>query len=220
MALLRERGARATASSVSRHVYGHSRAVGLRRDLTVPFEKRPAKVPITVRPLEPSEATLFEPGHADASESYEQRSRRQLLESGLGTCWAAVDDQGEVCYVQWLITQEQNVLLAEHFEGSFPPLSEEQALLEGAYTFPRFRGLKIMSFAMADIAERAADHGARWVTTYVAEGNEPSMRACRSAGFEPWCIREERWRLLRSHYGFEPVASIPRRRDRSSSRAR
>lgn len=206
LALLHERGGKAAVSSVSRHLYGRSRAIGLRRDLKVPFEKRPAKVAVTVRPLAASEADLFDAGHADGAEAYEQRSRLQLLQSGLGTCWAAVDELGQICYVQWLIASEDNALLAGHFGGSFPALAAQEALLEGAYTFPKFRGLKVMSFAMAEIAERAGDRGARSVMTYVAEANEPSMKACRSAGFEHWCIRDERWRLLRSSYRFQPLA--------------
>jgi hypothetical protein len=60
---------------------------------------------------------------------------------------------------------------------------------------------------MADIAERAAEHGARWVLTYCEENNVPSIKACRSAGLEPWRHRDERWRLLRSRYRCTEVTS-------------
>lgn len=202
MAMYRERGGKAVASSALRHVYGQTRALGLRRDLDVPFSKPPAKIPVTIRPLRATEDVLFDPGQAEGPDAYEQRSRLQLLESGLGTCWAAVDEDDQVCYVQWLITRDQNALLHSYYQGAFPALGAQEALLEGAYTFPAFRGRKIMSYAMADIAERAAEHGARWVSTYCAENNVPSIKACRSAGFGPWVHRDERWRLLQSRYRF------------------
>jgi RimJ/RimL family protein N-acetyltransferase len=78
----------------------------------------------------------------------------------------------------------------------FPALGHDEALLEGAYTPPQHRGLGIMSAAMAMIAERADELGARHVLTFVGEDNIPSLKGCRRAGFHPHMMH------FRSQWGF------------------
>jgi L-amino acid N-acyltransferase YncA len=70
-------------------------------------------------------------------------------------------------------------------------------LLEWAYTFPKFRGLGIMSHAMAQLAALAGKAGARWALTIVEQSNVASLKGCKNAGFRPYQLREERWRALR-----------------------
>jgi RimJ/RimL family protein N-acetyltransferase len=79
-------------------------------------------------------------------------------------------------------------------------------LLEGAYTPEAYRGMGIMSAAMARIAERAAEGGARWVITFVDETNVASVKGCLRAGFAAYVKRHERFRLFRRQVAF---ASIP-----------
>jgi RimJ/RimL family protein N-acetyltransferase len=53
------------------------------------------------------------------------------------------------------------------------------------YTPPAYRGLGIMSAAIALIAERASEFGARHVLTFVGEQNIASLKGCQRAGFHP-----------------------------------
>ena len=55
--------------------------------------------------------------------------------------------------------------------SGFPNLEPDEALLENAFTPVAYRGHGIMSAAMALIAERAADIGARNVLTFVGTDN-------------------------------------------------
>jgi RimJ/RimL family protein N-acetyltransferase len=93
--------------------------------------------------------------------------------------------------------------------GGFPQLAPNEALLENAYTPANYRGLGIMSAAMALIAERAADFGARYVLTFVDEQNTPSLKGCERSGFHPHMlhhrmqkgfgvIRKDRFEMLRA----------------------
>jgi|SRR5450759_2806101 len=184
-----------------------SRALGLRRDLSQPFECPAAKVAITVRPLQGHEGRLLATAQVSGPESYEQLSRFQLFESGLGTCYAATASDGRICYVQWLVGPQENDKLDAQFHGTFPLLAADEALLEGAYTFPEFRGMRVMPRAMAQIAEHGGEVGARYVNTYCAIDNEASIKGCRRAGFEPFSIRRERLRLLHSTCSFELLGS-------------
>ena len=195
-------------------VYSEHRAVGLRRDLQRPFATPEAKVPLHLRRLTEEDRRALaspQPGESEV-ERFERRSRLAMLEAGLQTCYAAVDAQGQLCYVQWLLTPEQNPRLQAFFRGSFPVLAPDEALLEGAFTLASRRGLRIMPCAMAQIALKGQDAGVRWVLTFVSEGNEASLKGCQRSGFEPYVLRRATWRLFRHRYRFEPLQQEPQRR--------
>ena len=92
--------------------------------------------------------------------------RRAFSAKGAHNGFVAIDQRnGAPCYVQWLFGARDNAFVAQ-LKG-FPVLAPHQALLENAYTPPACRGFVIMSAAMALIAGRAADIGARHVLTFV-----------------------------------------------------
>ena len=160
---------------------------GLCRDLSVPLICPVAKIPITVRPLEDADMIpLF--AAADASRELKERReaalRRVFRSRGAHRGFVAVDERtGTPCYAQWLFGVEDNSFVSR-LRG-FPILKPRQALLENAYTPINYRGLGIMSAAMALIAERAADIGASEVLTFVGTENVASLKGCQRAGFNP-----------------------------------
>ena len=183
-------------------------AFGFKRDLEAPFEAPKAKIPITVRRIEPGDA-VHALDIADRSlapeERWERASRRRLLDSGLGCCFVAVGDDGRVCYMQWLFGAAENDAIARYFHGTFPRLAADEALLEGAYTPSAFRGQGIMPAAMAQIAGRGLELGARQVVTFVGADNIASMKGCLRSGFFPYIARSDSWRGLRRQIGFSPL---------------
>jgi hypothetical protein len=167
---------------------------GLRRDLWQPLEKKPqAKIPIAVHELRPSDATSvlsIDDVRDNAEECLEIARRRAFLEKGIGRCFVAIDKRTDTaCYVQWLIAAP-DVELIRH-SGNFPSLEPGEALLENAYTPVRYRGLGIMSAAMAEIAERGVYLGVRHVLTFVDERNVASLKGCQRAGFNPHMMHRQ-----------------------------
>lgn len=164
---------------------------GLRRDLNVAFEKPKAKIPISVRPL--VETDLPALLHIDSSDPNAEREvgwRRAFATKRMKGGYVAVDDRdGTPCYVQWLLGAADNDFIATL--RSFPQLQPDEALLEHAYTPARYRGMRIMPAAMAEIAERAVDFGARYVLTFVAIDNIPSLKGCQRAGFAPDLLHKQ-----------------------------
>lgn len=160
---------------------------GLCRDLALPIEKPAAKIPIAVRPLENRDlASLFSGDIArnDVAERLEVAWRLAFIDKGARGGFVAIDSRsGTPCYVQWLLSSRDNDFIRKL--GGFPPLGADEALLENAYTPPAYRGLGIMSAAMALIAERAGEFGARHVLTFVDDQNIASLKGCRRAGFSP-----------------------------------
>jgi len=163
-----------------------SMSYGLRRDLNVPIEHPSAKIPISVRPMRDEDLDILLPDDPllPEQERMEANWRRGFARNVGGGGFVAIDERdGSPAYMQWLLSPAQNDFIARL--KTFPLLQADEALLENAYTPPSHRGLGIMSAAMALIAERAADFGARYVMTFVGHDNVPSLKGCRRAGFDP-----------------------------------
>lgn len=191
-------------------LYSDSYSYGLRRDITIPFAAPAAKIPIIVRPMQQEDISRIIDS-VDDTTSHDRSwilSELSLLTSGIPTGYLATTQDDTPCYMQWLISSRDNPRIKAHFRAMFPWLNADETLLEGAYTLPAFRGQRIMSCAMAQIAERARDVGARWVITFVDHGNVASLKGCHYAGFEPYLIRRERYRLFRKSVTFEPMSDL------------
>lgn len=178
-------------------------SLGLQRDLDVPFAAPAAAIPMTVRRATRDEiaAILAVDDHGLTPD--ELRERQSLLASGIPHAYVAVTEDGQPCYMQWLMTSADNDRIQALFNGSFPRLAEDEALLECAYTPPQFRGLRIMPAAMARIAERASELGARRVLTFVVPENIPSLKGCQRSGFVPHLQKNDCWKIFRRLITFD-----------------
>ena len=128
-----------------------------------------------------------------------------MLKSRPIKCYVALDSHGRPCYMQCLVRPSEMRKLCPFFEGSIPALAGNEVLLEFAFTHEAFRGNGVMTTAMAQIAEKVLDFGARWVTTYVAVNNIPALKACERAGFVPFEVRQDSWRFFQCHTTFTPL---------------
>ena len=82
-------------------------------------------------------------------------SRRDFLESGIGTCYLfALTLEGKPCYVQWIVGPKDNDAFQERVHGIYPRLKPDEVMFEAVYTFESFRRQGIMSCAMAQILPR------------------------------------------------------------------
>ena len=118
-----------------RRIYSNSTSFCLRRDLTQSFEAPAAKISITVRPVQDSEAAnLFgaETSRLSAAELVDRTGRMNLFQTGIPLCYVAIDQNGTPCYAQWLLSSAENDRIQEYFRGTFPILAPDEALLEGA----------------------------------------------------------------------------------------
>jgi RimJ/RimL family protein N-acetyltransferase len=160
---------------------------GLRRDLERPFQRPNAKIPISVRPLVEADLPALlsvDDTMTDPRDRFETAWRRAFAAKRMKGGYVAIDERdGTPCYVQWLFGATDNDFVSKL--GGFPKLAPDEALLENAFTPARYRGMGIMSAAMALIAERADDIGARHVLTFVEQNNIASLKGCQRSGFFP-----------------------------------
>ena len=207
--LLSKRGRRGEIwRSLSLRLYSDTTYLGLRRDLSVAFKAAEAKMPLEVRPLDRRDDLSFidinEPGGASAS-ALDRLHQINMLKAKIRTCYLALGPDGLPCYMQWLIPSSENDKIQAFYGDIFPRLKEDEALLEGAYTAEYCRGQGVMASAMAQIAERANDLGARRVITFVGERHTASLKGCKKAGFVPYVRRREIYRLFKRKVTFTPL---------------
>jgi GNAT superfamily N-acetyltransferase len=182
-------------------------ALGLAYDPRAPIAARVPRVEVEVRPIEEPDIPIFTSLPTAASprvEALTRTSARNLIESGLQTCYVGVTDAGPV-YMQFLVTADQNERLEAVFAGLFPPLAEDEALLEFAFTLQEHRAVPVMPAVMLRLIEIAAERGLRRVVTYVHVDNPSFMRFFMRLGFVPFVVRVERWRLFRRSVQFQEV---------------
>lgn len=197
--LIRHRRFNDIAWKIGRRLYSDSTSYCLRRDLSVSFPAPAPRIPITVRSLRQDDVSRIFRFDAEGMSNDERReivSRLQHVKSGIPTCYVAVTDGDTPAYIQWLMGPKDNDRIQRYFNGIFPVLGPDEALLENAFTLSGFRGKGVMASAMSAIAEKAAGIGARWVLTFVEKSNIPSLKGCKRAGFHPYTIRHDRWILF------------------------
>lgn len=183
-------------------------ALGLSRNLAIPFQAPDALISIQVRPISSTDVrTLLDESEVgiSAAELRDRITRLRLLDAGFSSCFVATTADDQACYIQWLFSPDENELLLKFFEGLMPQLAGNETLLEGAYTPVAFRGQRIMPAAMALIAEKAAERGAERALTFVGEDNTPSLKGCKRAGFSPSLRREAIHRLGHRRMVFSPL---------------
>lgn len=206
--MARPRNVRSLAHQLRRRLHSNGLQYGLRRDLDEPFEAPSAKIPLTIRPLRESDLPILlgmDTARMSDRGPYIRMQRRHFAQEGIGQCYVAANEEDEPCYMQWLLAGTENAQIERYFHGGFPRLAADEALLEFAFTPEAYQGKGIMPAAMARIAERAAEVGARHVITFVDHENVPALKGCQRSGFRPYLLRTDRWRLFRRHVSFQPL---------------
>lgn len=170
--------------------------VGMERDLRIPFVANKARVDISIVALDEAlAAKIFDPAGMDSATRRDLESRVRMWAYGIPNPYVAVDTDGDPCFLQWVIDGANADLVRAHFGGKFPDLQPDELLLEGAWATPNARGKRIMAEAMCRITQIGAQPHHRRAITLVEVDNIPSVRGCRSAGYEIYTRRTVRWRL-------------------------
>jgi GNAT superfamily N-acetyltransferase len=206
--LVRKGDLTTAADRLRRALHSDSIFLGLRRDLDVAFPAPSALIELTIRAMRPDDLPLLLDSDAaglSGEGRYERMARRRLVEQEIPTCYVAATEDGTPCYMQWLVGPDENDRIQAVWGGVFPLLRPGEALLEAAFTPEAYRGRRIMPAAMARIAERAADLGARWVITFVEQGNIASLKGCERSGFAPYLRERVTWRWFRRSVTREPL---------------
>lgn len=182
---VRRLGRRAIAEGLRTRLSSQDVEFGLRCNLEQLPAPRPASIPLTLErcddPFGGFEAELERATGADYGRTLR---RKRLHEQGVRTLHVALTSDRTPVYVQWLVTPSEKHALDECHPGYWPPLKEDEVLLEFAYTFTPFRGMGVMADGMGQLLRVGAALGAKSAFTYVRWDNIPSLRGCTKVGFD------------------------------------
>ena len=207
IAIARGAGPRLLLEKVAERTWGSSLSFGLRCDLRSLPPHRQGRIEITMKPREcPGYAGFAdELARAKGSNYLYVRGEQRMCDAGVRTLHVAAASDGSPAYNQWLVTPEEQHLIDAHVPGSYSKLERGEVLLEGAYTFSRFRGMGLMADGMWQLLAKAREGGAESALTYVATDNVPSLRGCAAVGFGPDHLRRTVRRLGRRRNVFLPL---------------
>lgn len=180
--------------NLSIRFYSTITSVGLKRDLHQNFTLAQTRIELKYR--------LFRP--SDESALNEEHRHLRLVKENMKHCYVATTQEGTPCYRQWMIRSNENDHIKSYFGDLFPNLKSNEALVEGIFTHPSYRGLGIMPQALSEISY-LDNEGLRYIILFVDIKNIPSLKGCKRAGFKPYILRKERWFLFKRKITFEAI---------------
>ena len=173
-------------------VWSTKRVFQLTCDLSaIPELTRRGKLEVRMKPVDTAAFRGFrdELAHSSPGNYFKVLLRILYCRAGVDTLYVATGDNGDPLYAQWLIAPDGQQRIPRYLPGRYPALTADQLMLEGAYTFERYRGYGLMADGMGQLVEAARDRGAPTLVTYVADDNVPSLRGCARVGFTPSALR-------------------------------
>jgi hypothetical protein len=119
-----------------------------------------------------------------------------MCNAGVRSLYVGYTEHRDPVFAQWLITaRDQEALHA--YTNRYLEFAEDEAVFEGTYTFPRFRGLGVMGEGSRLMFECAIAQGIRFALGYVGLDNVPQLRATARTGAIPDHLGVVRWRFGR-----------------------
>lgn len=200
-----------------KRLYSRVVSIGVRRDLSVHVEGQigrdlavvpPAKIPLVVRQLRPEDDLSFiddVPG-LDPRSAQMRADQRWLMSGDLPAPWVAVDPDGAVCFMTFLLTARDNAVIQARWGGLLPQLQPDEVLIEGPFAGESARGLGIMKEVAGRLLQVAVASGARYVMGFIGERNVATLKVVELGGLAPFLKREESWLLFRRRIRFLPIA--------------
>ncbi len=175
--------------------YDKKTIVWLEKDLLDDIEPIEAKVRAQIKVVDDSGDDLA-PSLVKAAEIGWRESNfvAETLEKG-GKCYVAVDGNNVLAYL-WITTR--SVATKEPHLGDVdcePVLSENEFYIFKVFTFPQYRGLRLIPALIVAAAQDLKSKGYRRASMAVHDWNNPMLRAAARAGFAT-CEIITRYRLF------------------------
>ncbi|MEH6536072.1 MAG: GNAT family protein [Psychroserpens sp.] len=145
--------------------------------------------------------------NSDINALKEELRHRRLVSEKIPNCYVATTKNNDTVYRQWLFMHTQNERIADYFGSIFPKLKKDEALIEGVFTHPDYRGLRIMPNAVYEILTQKHYKHLTRVIAFVEENNRASLKGFNRIGFKPYMVRQERWLFFKRKVSFGSITS-------------
>ena len=178
--------------------YSSKNSIGLVKDLSKDYEYPKPKIEYSIR--------LFE--EADINKLQENFRHIGFIKQKIPYCYTALTKNNIPCYRMWIMKSNENERIKSYFKGIFPKLKEDEALIEGVFTHPDYRGLKIMPNIIGDISKKIKQEGINKIIVFVDKRNIASLKGFKQSGFNPYISRKTKWRFFIRTISFEPIPKL------------
>jgi hypothetical protein len=185
--LLKLAGPRVFARELRHQVCSRTTFIGLEKDLDAEGVPVQSRIEYTLRPAseEDMKEVLQRAKSEDKESARELLLRKWFYDAGFHNCYIArTADANELCYMQWLVSPDDNNKVSRQFSSRFPRLKEHEIRLENAFTLDKYRGNRVMSSVMVKLSELARSRGFKRLVTFVGQNNIASLKGCGRAGFK------------------------------------
>lgn len=184
-------------NGIKKRIKSKNLAIGLKRDLSFEWEPPRSLIDLSIRRYQSDDSDYF----------ILDNSNHGLIEKNINSCYVATNKDGAPCFRQWLMDSSENPKINAFWGNSYPELKNDEALLESAYTIPKYRGFGIMPAATNLISEKGKEQGIKHIITFVPKNNINALRAIVYAGYQPYILRTENWFLFRKQVSFDEISS-------------
>ena len=171
---------------LGRQIYSRDILVGLEKDLDTNSVQVPSRVEYSLRQAsqEDMEEVLSKAKAESKESAHELIERKWFYESGFRDCYVArTTDAGELCFIAWLVSANDDNLVNQGFGSRLPALKRDELLLENCYTFEKYRGNSIMPSVLVELSQLARTKGFKRMITYARQDNMASLRVFEKLGF-------------------------------------
>ena len=186
--LLKIGGLKIFLIQLKRQIYSRSSQIGLALNLqetNIPKIEANIKYTLKLASKEDMDEVLQKAKSESKDMVQKLLFRRWMYEDGYHNCYIArTADTNEICIIAFTIYPEDDKKVEGRFRNWFSRLQEDEAILEGAYTFEKFRGNRLHPSIITDRLRICKERGYKWALGYIEEKNAASLKGAERTGFK------------------------------------
>jgi RimJ/RimL family protein N-acetyltransferase len=185
------------ARELGRQIYSRSYFVGVEKDLNKPCLPIQTEIEYVLQRGKQTDIDQLWTIAKTASKTsaYELVMRIMFYDSGFRKFYVArTVENGELCYIAWLLSSREHPELRDGFKG-IPPIKESEVLMFNLFAFEKYRGTGLASSVDSMLCQIAAEEGYKRAIAYPLGNNIAGLKTLEKIGFNKCCWKFER-RLL------------------------
>jgi len=195
--LCRIAGPNVLARELRRQIYSRTYFVGVEKDLNKPCLDFQTDIEYILQRGKQTDINeiLTIAKTASKESAYELVMRIMFYDSGFRKFYVArTTENGELCYIAWLLSSAEHPELRDGFKG-IPPLKANEVLMFNLFAFEKYRRTGLACSVDSLLCKIAMEKGYKRVIAYPLANNIAAVKALEKIGFKKYCSKFER-RLL------------------------
>ena len=187
-------GSTVLVRELRRQVYSRTYFVGMEKDLNKPCLDFRTDIEYMLQEGKQTDINeiLTIAKAASKASAYELIMRIMFYNSGFRKFYVArTTENGELCYIAWLLSSAEHPELRDGFKG-IPPLKKNEVLLFNLFAFEKYRGTGLAPSVDVQLCKIAVKNGYERAVAYPLGNNIAGVKTLEKIGFKKFCWKSER----------------------------